>query len=338
MKRISFVLFSSFLAAGLALGLAGCDQAGGSPRIGVALFSVDDAFISVARRALEAEAVGKARLSVLDGQNQQSIQNDQINAMFADKAKAIIVNPVDDSVMVSLVFSAKAAGVPIVFFSKNPSSVSINMWDKAYFVGVKSDEAEALQVEILAEYWKGGGAADRDQDGKLGYVLLRGDSNHAASLTSAENRKKAFDAAGIQTVKLAEAVANWTRVDAQSRMAEIIKQIGAKRIEAVLCANDEMALGAVDALKVAGYLQGKNDFLPVVGVDGTRAALDAIAEGSLLGTVRGDAESLGKAAFDLSYALAKGTDPAATGWTFTDGKFVLVPYQKVTRDNYKVFQ
>jgi methyl-galactoside transport system substrate-binding protein len=337
MKRIAFVLTLSILSVGLSLGLAGCDSAGGGTRIGVALFSVDDIYVSSVRRAMETQAEGRARLSVLDGRNQQAIQNEQINALFADKAKAIIVNPVDSSVMTSLVFSAKAANVPIVFFSRNPSTVSINMWDKAYFVGVQSDEAEALQVEILADYWNTHTEADRDRDGKLEYVLLRGDSNRQAALSSDENRQKAFAAAGIQAVKLTEAVANWTRPEAQSKMAEIITLIGAKRIEAVICANDEMALGAIQALKLAGYFQGKNDYLPVLGVDGTSVAIDALAEGSLLGTVRGDAESQGKAAFDIAYALAKGSDPTAAGWTLTEGKFVLVPYQKVTRENYKSF-
>ncbi len=72
--------------------------------------------------------------------------------MLLEKAKAIIVNPVDLSVVTSLVFKAKSAGVPIVFFSRDPSTVAIGMWDKAFFVGVKTEEADALQVQILADY------------------------------------------------------------------------------------------------------------------------------------------------------------------------------------------
>jgi methyl-galactoside transport system substrate-binding protein len=337
MKRTAFILSVSACCLGLALGLGGCDQAGGSPRIGVALFSVDNSFVSAVRRALEAEAKGKVRLSVLDGQNQQTIQTAQIDALLADKAKAIIINPVDSSVMGSLVFRAKAAGVPVVFFSRDPSTVSINMWDKAFFVGVQSEEADALQVEILAEYWKSNPEADKNQDGKLQYVLFRGDANNRAAQAGAENRGKAFDAAGLRTEKLTEAIAGWTRVEAQKKMAEIIKTFDPKRIEAVICGNDEMALGAIEALKVAGYFSGKGGFLPVVGVDGAQVAIDAIADGSLLGTVRGDAESQGKAVFDLAYALARDLNPAATGWNLTDGKFVLVPYRKVTRDNFKNF-
>jgi methyl-galactoside transport system substrate-binding protein len=175
--------------------------------------------------------------------------------------------------------------------------------------------------------------ADKDQDGRIEYVLLRGNSSHEDALVSAENRQKAFVAAGLVAVKLTEVDANGVRLQAQQKMADIIKLLGSKRIEAVLCENDEMALGAIDALKVAGYFRGAAGFVPVVGIDGTRFALDAITEGSLLGSVRGDAESQGRAAFDLAYALATGGNPSTAGWPLTDGKYVLVPYKKVTRDN-----
>ncbi len=186
------------LTAVLSLGLSGCDQSGGKPRIGVALFSVDDSFVGAARRALEAEASGKAILSVLDGQNQQTIQNDQIDAMLLDKAKAVIVNPVDITVVTSLVFKAKAADVPIVFFSRDPSTVAINMWDKAFFVGVRTEEADVLQVQILADSWKSHPDADKDGDGRIEYAVIRGDSNKAASQSADDNRQKAFAADGIQ--------------------------------------------------------------------------------------------------------------------------------------------
>jgi methyl-galactoside transport system substrate-binding protein len=338
MTRIASVLVAAFLCAGLALGLSGCNSAGGNPRIGVALCSVDDSFVSSARRALEAAAQGKARLSVLDGQNKQSIQNEQIEALVADKAEAIIVNPVDSSTMTSIVFRAKSANVPIVFFSRELSIVSINMWDKAYLVGVNIDEADALQVKILADYWKANTlSADKNEDGKLQYVLVRGDTKKLATETSAENRQRAFDDAGVPAVMLAEASTDWTRIEARKKMADLIQSVGIKKIEAVVCGNDEIALGAIEALKVAGMFQ-KGAFIPVVGVDGTSFAMDAIAEGSLLGTVRGDADSQGRAAFDLAYALAKGYDPAAVGWNLTANKYVRVPYQKVTRENYQNFR
>jgi methyl-galactoside transport system substrate-binding protein len=336
MTRATSVLIAGLLCASLALGLSGCSGSGGNPRIGVALSSMDDSFVTSVRRSLEAEAQGKARLSVLDGQNKQPIQSEQIEALVADKAEAIIVNPVDSSTTTPIVFRAKSANIPIVFFSRELSTVSINMWDKAYLVGLNVEEADALQVEILADYWKANPTADKNRDGKLQYVLIRGDTKHLATQTSADNRQKAFDQAKISAVMLAEGITDWGRTEARNKMADIIQSVGIRRIEAVICGNDEMALGAIEALKMAGFFQ-KDAFMPVVGVDGTGFAMDAIAEGSLLGTVRGDADSLGRAAFDLAFALAKKNDPATAGWALTENKYVNVAYQKVTRENYKSF-
>jgi methyl-galactoside transport system substrate-binding protein len=336
MKRKMTALPLLLAAAAVFGGLSGCDLAGGKPRIGVALFSVDDSFVSSARLALEAAAQGKARLSVLDGQNQQTVQNGQIDAMIADKAKAIIVNPVDPSAMAPLVFRAKAGGVPVVFFSRDPSTVSLNMWDRAYFVGVQTEEADALQVQIVADYWRAHPEADKNRDDRVQYVLMRGDSDAQTSRLRAERTQAAFDEAKIEAVMVAQASADWTRIGARQKMADLIQLHGGKWIEAVFCANDEMALGVIEALKVAGFFKD-GSFVPVIGVDGTRFAMDAIAEGGLLGTVQSDAKSLGKAAFDLAYALAKGEDPGSSGWLMSEGKFVLVPYRKVTRENYRDF-
>ena len=76
----------------------------------------------------------------------------------------------------------------------------------------------------------------------------------------------------------------------------------------------------------------------VVGVDATAPALQAIADGTLLGTVLNDAKNQGKATFDLAYALAKNTDVTKAGWDIADGKYVWVPYQKVTKENYTQFK
>jgi methyl-galactoside transport system substrate-binding protein len=335
MKRAQKAL-AFLLAAGFAVGVGGCEREGGEPRIGVALFSADDSFVSAARRAMEAAAVGRAKLRVLDGRNLQTLQNEQIDAMIADDAKAIIVNPVDPSTVGPLVFRAKAGDVPLVFFSRDPSTVSLNMWDKAYFVGVDTEEAEALQIEMLAGYWKSHPGADKNQDGRIQYALLRGDSSRQESRNRIRRTQDAFEKAGLGAVLVAQTSADWTRVGARQKMATLIGLFGAKWIEALLCASDEMALGAIDALKVAGFFKG-SAYVPVIGVDGTRFALDAIMEGSLLGTVRADAASQGKAAFDIAFALAKGQDPATAGLPLSQGKCVLVPYRKVTQENFRDF-
>ena len=337
MKRVTIAITCIALAAGLSTGLAGCDQNVGKPRIGVALFSVDDSYVSAARRALEAAAADKAKLSVLDGQNKQSIQNEQIDALIADRAKAIIINPVDPSAMGPLVFKAKSGNVPVVFFSRDPSTVDIGSWDKAYFVGVKTDEAVTLQVEIFSTYWRSHPEADKDHDGRVQFVLLRGESSSAEAKAVIARAQDTFDKAKLDAVMIAQTGANWTRTGARQKMSTLIQMHGAKWMEAVLCASDEMALGAIEALRAEGYFKGSSTYVPVIGVDGTRFGLDAIADGTLLGTVRADAASQGKAVFDLAWALASGENPAKAGWPLTDGKYILVPYRKVTKENLSQF-
>jgi methyl-galactoside transport system substrate-binding protein len=322
------------LATGFALALSGCTNQGGDPRIGVALSSMENSTVTAVLRALQAESQGKARLSMLDGQNKQPIQSEQIEALVADKAEVMIINPVDSSVTTSIVFRAKSANIPVVFLSRELSLVSVNMWDKAFLVGSEAAEADAYQAQILADYWKATPVADKNGDGKLEYVLVRGDTKKLLTQASAENRQKAFDEAGVKAEMVAEAVADWSRNEARKQMADAIAKLGNAGFEAVICANDEMALGAIEALKVAGLLQ-KGAYVPVVGVDGSSFAIDAIADGSLLGTVKGDSASMGRAAFDIAYALAKGNDPTAAGWALVDKKYIRIPYQKVTRENYK---
>lgn len=104
-------------------------------------------------------------------------------------------------------------------------------------------------------------------------------------------------------------------------------------IEAVFANNDDMALGAIEALKAAGYfIDGK--YIPVVGVDYTEAGAAAIKDGTMLGTVKNDAQAQGKAAMDLLVLLAKGETPNADNYEYevTDDHYVWVPYAKITAD------
>jgi methyl-galactoside transport system substrate-binding protein len=87
-------------------------------------------------------------------------------------------------------------------------------------------------------------------------------------------------------------------------------------------------------LKAAGYFKD-NKFMPVVGVDATAPALQALSDGTLLGTVLNDAKNQGAATLNLAAVLAKGDTPTKenSGYDITDGKYVWVPYKKITKDN-----
>ena len=335
-KLIVFVLMLSVLSAVAFAGGSSSSSAGGLPQIGVAIYKFDDTFMSYVRNAIEQNAQGKAVINMVDSQNAQPTQNDQVDQFITRKMKSIAINPVDRTAAGAIVQKAKAGNVPVVFFNREPFENDMNAWDKVYYVGAKAEESGTMQGEIAAEWWKSHPETDKNKDGVLQYIMLKGEPGHQDAELRTEFSIKAVTAAGIRVQELAVDTAMWDRPRAVEKMDAFWARFG-DQIEMVFCNNDDMALGVIESLRKVGFFSGGR-YLPVVGVDATAPALQALAEGTLLGTVLNDAKNQGKATYDIAYALATGANPATAGWTITNGKYIWVPYQKVTRDNFRNFQ
>jgi len=303
------------------------------PYIGVAIYKFDDTFMTGVRNAIAKAGEGKAKLDFVDCQNSQSTQNDKVDLFITKKVDALAINPVDRTAAGVLIDKAKQANIPVVFFNREPLPEDMKKWDKVYYVGAKAEQSGTLQGEIMAEYWKSHPEADKNHDGIMEYVMITGEPGHQDAILRTEYSIKAVEAAGIKVKCLAQDTAMWDRVKGQEKMQAFLASFGDK-IEAVFCNNDDMALGAIEALKAAGYFKN-GKYIPVVGVDATTPGLQALEEGTLLGTVLNDAKAQGKATFNLAYVLAKGEKPTKenVGFEITDGKYIWVPYQKVTKDN-----
>ncbi len=301
------------------------------------MLRVDLSFLAVLRDTIEGLGGDKADVLLVDSQNSQPTQNDQIDTFISKGVKALAIAPVDRATCEVMLDKAMKAKVPIVFFNGEPEPEVLKKWDKTYYVGAIAEESGRLQGEIIADFWKANPGADKNKDGVLQYVMLMGDPGHQDSHIRTEYSIKAIKDAGIKVQKLAQDIAMWERVKGQEKMAAFISQFGNK-IEAVLANSDDMALGAIEALKAAGYLKGdKASYVPVVGVDATAPALQQIELGTMLGTVLNDAKKQGKATFNISYVLATGQTPSKenVGFEITNGKYIWVPYVKITKDNIK---
>lgn len=308
-------------------------QSSAKPYIGCAIYKFDDTFMTSVRDTIAKAAEGKATVDIVDCQNSQPTQNDKVDLFITKKVNALAINPVDRTAAGALIDKAKAANIPIVFFNREPLPEDMQKWDKVYYVGAKAEESGTIQGQIVVDYWKAHPEADKNKDGVMQYVMLKGEPGHQDAELRTKYSIKAVEDAGIKTEKLAEDTGMWDRVKGQEKMAAFIASLGDK-IEVVFANNDDMALGAIEALKAAGYFSG-NKFMPVVGVDATAPALQALEEGTLLGTVLNDGKNQGNATFMLSYVLAQGLVPDKdnTGYEITDGKYVWVPYKKITKEN-----
>lgn len=329
-KFISFLLIAVMMTALL----AGC--AGGSSgkvTIGCAIYKFDDTFMTGVRNTISDAAKDKAVVDIVDSQNSQPTQNDKVDLFITKKVSALAINPVDRTAAGVILDKAKKAKIPVVFFNREPLPEDMKKWDKVYYVGAKAEQSGTMEGQILVDYWKAHPEADKNKDGAMQYVMLKGEPGHQDAELRTKFSVKAIEDAGIKTQKLAEDTAMWDRVKGQEKMAAFLASQGEK-IEVVITNNDDMALGAIEALKAAGYFKD-NKFMPVVGVDATAPALKALEDGTLLGTVLNDAKNQGKATFEIAYQLGLGKVPSKDniGYDITDGKYVWVPYKKITKEN-----
>jgi methyl-galactoside transport system substrate-binding protein len=318
--------------------------------IGSCIYKFDDTFMTGVRNAMQetADSLG-AQLDIQDSRNDQPTQNSQVEAFITKGVNALAVNPVDRTAAGSITDLARAKNLPVVFLNREPESDVMQGYDKIWYVGAKAEESGTMSGQIIVDYWNANPSVDKNGDGKLQYVLLKGEQGHQDAELRTEFAQKALVDANIavdadQTIDsslLAIDSATWDKPKATDLMNTWISSIGLDKIEAVFANNDDMALGAIEALKANGYNTGDaSKYIPVVGVDATAPALESMSKGELLGTVLNDAVNQGAATVAIANAAAQGLEinTANIGYEVTDGKYVWIPYVKVTVDNYTEFQ
>lgn len=303
-------------------------------RIGVTIYKYDDNFMSGLRKDLEkdAKAAPDVQLLMNDSQNDQSKQNDQVDVLIAKGVKALAINLVDPAAAPVIIEKARGAGIPVVFFNKEPSRKDLDSYDKVYYVGTDSKESGVIQGQLIAKHWKANPAWDLNKDGVIQYVLLKGEPGHPDAEARTTYVIKTLNDEGIKTQQLQLDTAMWDTAQAKDKTDAWFSGPNANKIEVVIANNDAMAMGAVEALKAHNKTN-----IPVFGIDALPEALALVKSGAMAGTVLNDAENQAKATFDLAKNLAEGK-PAADGtqWKVVD-KVVRVAYKPVDKDNLSQF-
>ena len=287
--------------------------------IGVSMALFDDNFLTVLRNGMDAKGkeLGVA-LQIEDAQNDVAKQLDQINNFIASGVSAIIVNPVDTSATQAMSDAAAAANIPLVYVNRQPVNVDTLPDNQAFVASNEVDSGTLETIEVCAQLK----AAGKDKANV--YVMMGELSNQAAVQRTADIHD--VMAAGKCTVELTiidEQTANWNRDQAQSLMTNWLSTGAA--FDGVIANNDEMAIGAIQAMKAAGI-----DMTTVVvgGVDATQDALAAMQAGDLDVTVFQDAAGQGAGALDAAIKLSKGEAVEQK---------VYIPFQLVTSANVADF-
>ncbi|MDR7001248.1 galactose/glucose ABC transporter substrate-binding protein MglB [Neobacillus niacini] len=330
------VASSILLATGCSSSTSGDSASGKSgdlPAVGATIYKFDDNFMSYVRRSMDDSAKGNVKLMLNDSQNDQSKQIEQVDTLIAKGAKSLAINLVDPKAAQTIIDKAKPKNIPVIFFNKEPDAAVLKGYDKAYYVGTTSSESGVLQGELIAKAWEANKDKwDKNHDGKLQYVLLKGEPGHPDAEARTKYAVDTIKEKGIQVEQLALDTAMWDATKATEKMDAWLAKYSDK-IEFVIANNDGMALGAIASLEKAGYFTG-DKFMPVVGVDAIPEALEMIEKGKMVGTILNDAKNQGKATIDLAANAAKGKDVLdGTKWKLDDSKAVRVPYVQITKDN-----
>lgn len=277
-------------------------------RIGLLLYRGDDTFISTLKSSIEDRAkiferdTGiKVTLDLMDAKGSQNTQNNQVDRLISLGCDALCVNIVDRYAASVIIDKAMSADIPVVFFNREPVEEDMNRWEKLYYVGVDAKESARLQGEAVVRlYEETPQALDSNGDGLVSYVLLEGESSHQDSLIRTEWSIQTLKDGGINLEKLAGGIANWDRSQASAMMEQWLMQYPGQ-IELAVCNNDDMALGALDALERSGNLANTTR---VVGIDATPVGIEALSGGRLLATVEANRREYAKTIFDIAAGLS----------------------------------
>lgn len=303
------------------------DEVAAGGNIGVCIYKFDDAFMTTYRNALQEILEGKGyTVTVMDGKNDQAEQNNQINNFIAQEVDALIINPVMTSAADQIIATVKDADIPTVLINREPTAEQMSAYDKLVYVGCDARQSGTMQGELILDTPNKG---DINGDGKVSYIMIQGDPENVDAQYRTEYSVKALTDAGMEVEELDLQRGDWDRNKGQEIAQNDLAKFG-DEIEVVFCNNDDMAIGALQAIQAANRTVNEDIYL--VGVDALDAALNEVVNGNMTGTVLNDAKGQAAGAVEAMEALLGGKTYAA------GEQSIYVDYVKVTPDNAADFQ
>lgn len=310
-------LLSLILVLAMALTLVACggsaDEKSASsdqPVAGVCWYNFGDTFIANARNTLNETAAADGRIKVIDADslNDVATQTSNMSNFYTQGVDYLVVNNINMSAIADFIKEAKEKNVTLIFANTNsPTEEEFALYENVYEVSSLAPQSGDIMGEALVKYWNEHPEADRNGNGKLDYIMLLGVQGHYDTIVRSENSVKTLNEAGIETECIQEAICNYQRADAQNQVASIL-QARQDDLDAVIACNDDMALGAIEALKAAGFFAGEDSYIPVVGVDATANGVEAVKEGTMLCTALNNPVILGNAVYKLMTLLEEGKE------------------------------
>lgn len=270
----------------------------------------DTGQVMIADAVKEYADENRLELIVHDAQEDVVRQQDQVKALIELNVDAIVVVPVDTGAMVPITEMVIEAEIPLIYVNRNPFSGAVP--EGVYYVGSQEIVAGRLQGEELVKVM-----------GETGNVaILMGILGNEGAVKRTEGNIEVLGRyPGIEV--LATETGNWQR-DQGLTITENWLIAHGEELDAILANNDEMALGAIQALKAAG-----RDDVIVMGVDATPDAIAAVVDGTLAATIFQDLKGQGRTAMEMAHNVLLGEAQEQIVW---------IDFLPVTPENVSEYQ
>lgn len=318
MKKPIKLLGILMLMAFTVLGCGRQSTAGSSDiRIYLTLNAMDDFRQTLVDAASAKAAEAGAQLEVEDAQDSIETQVDMIKSASEQGYDVILCGAVSAETAVEL--KASAGDTPVIFFNNCPDKKHLSEGEYVY-VGSDEQVAGQFQAEYILEKM-----ASKDE---INIVILKGPKGHSATIGRTKGVKQTLQDSGKTINYVFEDYADWDTETAKE-MFELFLKTGSP-VDCVVCNNDSMALGVVEACKEAGI---DLSTLPILGVDATADGCEAIKNGEMAFTVYQSGLGQGQKVVETAISFANGSDGKEIEGITEDGLYVWVPFEKVDSSN-----
>lgn len=274
--------------------------------IGYSVKTLSDTYMQDLAAAIEAQAAEypNVTLEIADAQMDVNTQLNQAEDFITKGVDVLLFCPQDADACGPIIEKALAANIPVVEVCTVTNNTDYNS-----FVGSNDVDAGKMLGEFIMEKLPDGGK----------YVVLEGIMGQSSQIDRLQGLEETI-MADDKYEQLAIQTGNWQRAEAMTIVEDWLTKY--KELDAIICENDDMAMGALEACETAG----RKDDIVILGVDGNQDNIQAVSEGRLDASILQNAAAQGRKAIDVCVEIAQGKS--------VDHEY-MIPFELITIDNVK---
>ena len=277
----------------------------GYTHIGIAVYDMDDTFINdyvtkLQNKIDRSSFSGKKVLyEIFDAEGNANRQEHQLQYMYTQNFDALLINLVTPSSAASVLNETANYDIPVILFNREADKKDLSISKQTWYVGTAAKKAGAIQADMLQNVWNTDKVnLDRNKNNKLDYILIEGEQTHF----DAVRRTNGFleNSQNLPLNQLTNLSADWQRNLASLKFSKLDTSI-IQSAEAIICNNDDMALGVYDY-----YKQHQMKLPVIIGINNSQEMNQKIRLGEIYGTVDNNMEDQVARIYEIMKSVLNG--------------------------------